>query len=152
MKKIALFIFLAFATMQSQAQSNALFNKLSNDKEVSTVFISKALLSMIPNIDNGGTDIKSISNKLSQIEIYTTENNKAIGYIKKEMAALSKNKRYERLMQVKEKDQNVVFLAEQDGNNFKDLIMFVDNENEYTVIRLMGTFTPEDIQKVTNSK
>jgi hypothetical protein len=152
MKKIIFLALFACAIMQAQAQKVALFDKLSNDKNVTTVFISKALLSMMPHIDKGGTDIKSIANKLSQIEIYTTESQNSIRFIKSEMEALGKNKRYERIMQVKDKGQNVVFLAEQQNNVFKDLVMFVDGDNEYTVIRLMGTFTPEDIQKVVNNK
>jgi hypothetical protein len=55
-------------------------------------------------------------------------------------------------MQVKDKGQNVVFFAEQQNNIFKDLVMFVDGEKDFTVIRLIGTFTPEDIQKIVNNR
>ncbi len=152
MKKIFLFVLFAFALMQAQAQKTALFEKLSKDKNVTTVFISKGLLSMMPNLNTGGANIKGITNKLSQLEIYTTESKGAINFIKSEMNSLSKNGHYERIMQVKDKEQNVVFFAEQQGNNFKDLVMFVEEDKEYTVIRMLGNFTPEDIQKVTNGK
>lgn len=152
MKKALFLVLLACTFLQAQAQKVTLFDKLSNDKNVTTVFISKALLSMLPHIDKGGTDIKSIANKLSQIEVYTTESQSSIRVIKSEMDALSRNRRYERIMQVKDKGQNVVFLAEQQDNVFKDLVMFVDGDKEYTVVRLMGTFTPDDIQKVVNKK
>lgn len=152
MKKVLFLVLLACTFLQAQAQKVTLFDKLSNDKNVTTVFISKALLSMLPHIDKGGTDIKSIANKLSQIEVYTTESQSSIRVIKSEMDALSRNRRYERIMQVKDKGQNVVFLAEHQDNVFKDLVMFVDGDKEYTVVRLMGTFTPDDIQKVVNKK
>ena len=150
MKKI--FVLLLFACSLVQLQAQALFDKLSREKDVSTVYVSKALLSMMPKIGSADTDIKSISNKLTQIEIYTTKSGKAIKLIQAEMKSLYNNRHYERIMQVKENGENVIFFAEQQGNNFKDLIMFVESSQEYTVIRLMGTFTPDDIQKVTNKK
>jgi hypothetical protein len=65
---------------------------------------------------------------------------------------MKKNKSYETLMSVKEKDQVVDFYAQQDNNGkFKDLIMFVNEPNECTVIRIVGNFTMEDIQGVMNS-
>lgn len=152
MKKIAIILLLVCAAMQAQAQKSSLFDNLSNDKDVTTVFVSKALLSMMPRIDNCDADIKSISNKLNQIEIYSTESARAIKIIKTEMLLLCNSKRYERIMQVKDKGDNVIFLAEHKDNVFKDLIMFVEDGKEYTVIRLIGTFTPDDIQKVTNKK
>jgi hypothetical protein len=107
---------------------------------------------MMPRLDKLGTDLKSITNKLNQIEIYSTQSQNAIKIIRTEMNALTSNRHYERIMQVKDKGQNVVFFAEQQNNIFKDLVMFVDGEKDFTVIRLIGTFTPEDIQKIVNNR
>lgn len=148
MKKIIFLLLCSFSLLNIHAQSNALFENLSNDRNVGTVFVSKSLLSMMPKLNMGNADLKSISNKLTQVEIYTTENPKSIRTIKNGMRVLAANNRYERIMQVKNDGQNVVFFAEQHGGTFRDLIMFVDSDNEYTVIRLIGNFTPEDVQKV----
>lgn len=152
MKKIIFLLFCACSIMQVRAQKMALFDKLSNDRNVTTVYISKSLLSMMPRLDKLGTDLKSITNKLNQIEIYSTQSQNAIKIIRTEMNALTSNRHYERIMQVKDKGQNVVFFAEQQNNIFKDLVMFVDGEKDFTVIRLIGTFTPEDIQKIVNNR
>ncbi len=55
--------------MAIKAQTN-MFDRLSNKKEISTVYISKSLLGMMPNMDMGGADIKGLANKLEQLEIY----------------------------------------------------------------------------------
>lgn len=64
----AILLLAGFATMQSQ---NNMFDRLSDNKDISTVYISKALLSMMPKMDvgAGGADIKSLAGKLEQLEI-----------------------------------------------------------------------------------
>lgn len=41
------------------------------------------------------------------------------------------------------------FYAQKDGNNkFKDLVMVINENTECTIIRIVGSFTMEDIKKV----
>lgn len=127
-----------------------MFDKLSNDKNITTVYISKALLGMIPNKDFGAGNISGLMNKLEQIEIYTGENKKSANLMKSEMKSLTRNKAYEVLMTVKDHGENVTFYAQKEKDSFKDLIMFIEESEECTIIRLIGTFTAEDVQKYTN--
>lgn len=131
-----------------KAQTN-MFEKFSNSKNITTVFVSKSLLSMMPNMDMGGVNVKSLSKKLEQLEIYTGESKDAMKLMKAEMNALAKNKSYEVLMTVKDDDEHVIFYAQKDkGDSFKDLIMFVSDSDDCTIIRIVGHFTTEDIQNV----
>jgi len=152
--KIKLFIttiLLLCSLTAIQAQSS-IFNKLSDRKDVTTVFISKTLLSMMPkDMDMGGADIKSLMGKLEQIEIYTSESDEAAKLMKKEMQILAKSKSFETLMKIKDGTEVVQFYAERDGDKFKDMIMFTDEEDAGTIIRIQGSFTAEDIQTVVNN-
>lgn len=147
-KALIITILVMFSAMAAQAQEN-MFDKFSGNKEITTVVISKALLSMVPNMDAGGVDIKSLASKLDKLEIYTSENKSAIKAMKSEADKLAKNKSYEVLMSMKEKDQNVNFYAQQAGNNkFKELVMYVSEEENCTIIRIVGNFTMEDLQNL----
>lgn len=144
-------IMLALSSMMMTAQTN-MFDKLSGNKNISTVYISKALLSMVPNMDMGGADIKGLAGKLEQMEIYSSENNKdASKLMRTEIESMVKAKTYETLMSIKDKDDNITFYAHKDKNRFKDLIMFINQPDECTIIRIVGNFTAEDIQSVMNS-
>ena len=146
-------LLLMFGLMAVQAQNSDMFEKLSNHKDVTTVYISKSLLNMMPNLDTGGADIKSLAGKLEQLEIYNTNGNKeANSLIRKEVEALTKSKTYETLMKIKDGTDNVTFYAHKEKDRFKDLIMFVNEPDDCTIIRIMGNFTAEDIQKVMDSK
>ena len=66
-----------------------------------------------------------------------------------EAESLKKNKAFESLMSVRESDQIINFYAQKDGNNkFKDLVMVISQNTECTIIRIVGSFTMEDIKKV----
>ncbi|MDH6307677.1 hypothetical protein M2451_000126 [Dysgonomonas sp. PFB1-18] len=149
--KASFIIILLICGLSVQAQNN-IFEKLSNHKDVTTVFVSKSLLSLMPNIDAGGVDLKSLTEKLEQVEIYRSDDNKnAAKVIRKETESLAKSKAYETLMNVKEPGENITFYAkkDKDSDKIKDLVMFVNKpNNKVTLIRIMGNFTPEDIQKV----
>jgi len=153
-KNIILIVLLFLSTISIQAQKTAsidFFNKFSNDDNVTTVFISKALLQMVPEIKaDMGANINSLIGKLSQIEIYTTENKETAGLMKLESDKLIKNKTYESLMVVKEKGRNVNFLIQRNKDMIDELVMLVNESQNSVIIRIMGNFTMEDILKVVN--
>ena len=147
-KIITLAIITAFSVLGVQAQKG-MFDKLSNHKDVTAVYISKALIKMMPEIDTGGADIKALAGKLEQMEIYSSYSNKeAANIIRKEVEGMTKTKTYEVLMKIKDQGSNITFYAFKEKDRIKDLVMLIDQSDECTIIRIMGNFTAEDIQKV----
>ena len=144
--KLKLFIIglllLALGSFELRAQ-NQMFEKFSNNKDIT----------MAGKMDLGGANIKGLVGKLEKMEIYNSENKSAVAVMKAETDKLSKDKSFEVLMTVKEKDQNVTFYAQKDrGDRFKDLIMCITEADECSIIRIMGSFTMEDIQSVIDGK
>ena len=136
------------------ASAQDLFEKLGDNKQITSIYISKAMLNMFPDmakeVNVDGVDIKNIVSKLEQIDIYTSENKEGSELIRTEAKKLqSQNKTYEVLMKIKSEKENVIFYAEKEKDRFKSLIMFADEGSECTLIRLLGSFTAEDIQNIT---
>lgn len=149
LKGLLIALVFIFSLMTVQAQDK-MFEKFSNNKDITTVYISKALLSMVPNVsDMGGVNIKGLAQKLEKLEVYTSDSKSALKLMNSEAEAMKKNKAYETLMSLKDKEQVVNFYAQKDGNDkFKDLIMFINEDDECIIVRIVGSFTMEDIQKV----
>ena len=150
---IALLLFTIVISGYSQEK---LFEKFSDQDNITTISISKALLSMVPSSafsgSMNGVDINSILSKLEQIDIFTSQDNDAKNMIRTEVESnFKKNKAYESLMTVKDKESNIAFYAQKKNNKFQSLVMFVDGLNESVLIRLLGEFTAEDIQKLVDS-
>ncbi|MDR0683390.1 MAG: DUF4252 domain-containing protein [Dysgonamonadaceae bacterium] len=136
------------------ASAQDLFEKLADNEHITSVYISKTLLNMFPamsdKIQVEGVDVENVIHKLEQIDIYTSDNKEAAQFIRTEAKKLqSQSKSYEVLMKVKDGSEDVIFYAEKEKDRFKSLVMFVDSIDECTLIRLMGSFTAEDVQKIT---
>ena len=149
-KILILSLILATSFFSANAQSN-LFDKLSDNKQITTVFVSKVLLSMVPNmeIDANGVDIKKLFNKLEQLEIYTSSEKEGIQLMKSVTDAIKGNKKYEVLMKIKDGGHDVNFYALKGKDFFKELVMCVEGD-DCVIMRLTGTFTQEDIQQVVD--
>jgi CRISPR/Cas system CMR-associated protein Cmr5 small subunit len=139
------------------AQNNTfgnLFDKYENEDDVTVVSISKAMFKMIPNnISTGNVDIKDIVPKIESLLILTSDKK----YMKEKMYSDFKkitenDKSYEELMRIKDGKTNVTFNAKKSGDIIKELIMIVNEEENFVAIQILGNFTIEDVQKITKEK
>lgn len=152
MKKHILYIIaFLFLGIQGLYAQDKLFDKLANNDNVTVVYISKALLDMVPNLEAtaGNADLKKLANKLEQIEIYTcNDDSKTIKLMQGEMKGLLQDKSYAAFMSIKEKNKFVNFFGLKHNNRYKDLIMTVDEGKSATIIRIKGSFTSDDVKSV----
>ena len=143
---------LAMAMMSLQANAQVKeFEKYADTKNVTYVFISKFMLRMAgassaPSLP--GVDTKSIMNKLNGIQIISSENKNAIARLKTDAQNIVKQSKYELLMQVDE-DGDKVRIYHSEGKQQSVVVMMADEGDEYTVIVFSGTFTMEDVMKMT---
>jgi hypothetical protein len=143
-------------TMLAQDKNiNNFFDKYKNEENVTIVSISKTMFNMISgsNIRTGNADISAIIPKIESMRIITSENKS----LKEKMAAelkaiITKNKKYEELMRIKEGKSNVTFNAIKKENIINELLMLVTDENAFVAIQILGNFTVEDVQKITKNK
>ena len=136
------------------AQNNtfkSLFDKYENEDNVTIVSISKNMFNLIPgNIKTGNVDLKNVLPKIESLLIITSEKSA----VKQKMSAefkslIEKNNHYEELMRVKSDKSNVTFNIRKSGNLINELIMLVNDEDDFVAIQLLGNFTIEDIQKIS---
>ena len=95
-----------------------------------------------------GIDTKTLANKLTGIQIITTENKAAQKKLKNEVKAIMDKDKYELLMQMNE-DDNKVNIFHHVGKQQSAVIMQVEDDDETTVMVFSGKFTLEDVMKMT---
>lgn len=153
MKKIILSIWLLASFTFASAQNNP-FEKFSDMDGVTSVYISKMMLSMMPKNAKaayGGVNVGGFLNKLSSILILTSEDK----IIAPQMLSLAnervKGRDYELLMRVKSDDNdNINFFMKGKPEDIRELIMIVaGNDGENVVMQFLGNFTLQDIQQMT---
>jgi hypothetical protein len=131
------------------------FDKLAERDDITQVTVTKSLLNMMPgmlsSVDMNGIDVKKLASKLEQIDIFSANSKDAKQLIRKIVAEQFKNNTdYEVLMKIKDPESNVTFYGQKEGNFIKSLVMVADEEEECTLIRLLGKFTTEDIRQITD--
>ncbi len=154
MKSIAIRIILCVAMFLSGFHVNAQvkeFEKYADTKNVTYVYVSKFMLQMAgkaatPSVP--GMNIRGIMNKLTGIQIITSEEKSAATRLKNDTQAIVKQGKYELLMQVDEDDQKVR-IYHHDGKKQSAIIMLTDEEDEVVVMVFSGTFTLDDVMKMT---
>lgn len=135
-------------TSLSFAQDNWL-DKYANQDGITSVYISKAMFQLMPDINVGNVNLKTISDKINSLSILTTE--------KKDVATKLDNSigqeissDYAELMRAKDDSSVVVFRGIQQGEIINVLLLSVSEPSGYTVIKIDGKFTLEDIRKMSN--
>ena len=147
-KNIFLILFLC-CTSLCFAQDR-LFEKYADMDNVTSVFISKKMFEMMPNIESGGLDLMNLKGKINNLQILTSEKREIREQMRKEFSGLI-GKSHEELMRVKDNNTKATFYIEQKGDQINEMIMLADTDSMYVIIRLAGKFTLQDIQNVANS-
>ncbi|UKK53290.1 DUF4252 domain-containing protein [Prevotella sp. E2-28] len=148
--KALLCVVVALCSLNANAQVKA-FEKYADTKNVTYVFISKFMLGMAgknAGISVPGVDVKSLTNKLSGIQIITSEDNAAQKKLKNDVKAIIAKEKYELMMQVNE-DDSKVNMYHHIGKPQSAVVMLVEEDDETTVIVFSGKFTLEDVMKMT---
>lgn len=147
-KNIFLILFLC-CTSLCFAQDK-LFDKYADMDNVTSVFISKKMFDMMPNIESGGLNLMNLKGKINNLQVLTSENRDIQDQMRREFSGLI-SKSHEELMRVKDNNTKAAFYIEQNGELINEMIMLADTDSNYVVIRLTGKFTLQDIQDVAKS-
>ena len=137
LKNIFLILFLC-CTSLCFAQDK-LFEKYADMDNVTSVFISKKMFDMIPNVESGGLNLMNLKGKINNLQIVTSDKQEVRDQMRKEFSSLI-SKSHEELMRVKDNDTRASFYIVQNGDLINEMI-----------IRITGKFTLEDIQDVAKS-
>lgn len=151
MKAKTLILLLLICCSYTICAQNKLFDKFSEMNGVTSVYISKSMLQMMPNMKTSGIDIGNIAGKLESVEILTSEKPSIARQMKEETAYIAKDKNYEPLMKVKDEESRITFYIKKKGEKIGELLMLVDEKSEFVIIRITGNLSLKDIQSITNN-
>jgi len=152
MKRNIILLLLLLCPLLVMAQGeNKLFQKYADMDNVTSVYISKKMFQMMPVANTAGLSLMNMKGKVDGLEILTTENPALRAQMKKEFGALISAK-HEELMRVKDESTRATFYIRENNDLIRELIMLADTKDEFSVIQLVGRFTLQDIQEITNQQ
>jgi hypothetical protein len=147
--RIIAVVTLAFICATASAQSNP-FDKYADTKDVTYIYISKAMLGLIGSkavANINGIDINEIISKLNSIQIITSGTKSTKESLKSDAQSIVKKGKYEILMQVSENDRKVDIYHKESKDN-SVIVMITDSKNETVLIVFSGTFSTANVMKM----
>ncbi|MDD4608789.1 MAG: DUF4252 domain-containing protein [Bacteroidaceae bacterium] len=141
-----LLVLLFMACVGAISAQSQLYDKYSEMENVTTVYLSKAMLGFTPSVD--GLNMTKVAKKLDAIVILTTEKKETAQLLKADLVKLLSTGVYKALMKVKDEGDHVSFMIKEKDNKVQELLMLVEEKEEMTVIQMIGDINLEDVQSI----
>ena len=148
MKRIYILAILATVfSLFAQAQQS-FFDKYAEMEGVTSVYISKSMLSLLPSVDStvNGIHIGNIASRLDNIQILSCEESDVANQLRKETSHINPKNGYEELMRVRENGEKTTIYFKDKKGQKKEFVLLVDEKYEFTIISIVGDLTLQEIQ------
>lgn len=148
MKRINILVILATVfSLFAQAQQS-FFDKYAEMEGVTSVYITKNMLSLLPNVNStvNGIHIGNIASRLDNIQILSSDESAIISKLRKETASINTQNGYEELMRVREDGEKTTIYFKDKKGKKKEFVLLVDEKDELTIISIVGDLTLQEIQ------
>lgn len=154
MRKLMICAIAALIAVGASAQtSKSLYNKYSEEKGMSAVYISPAMFKMIGKLpEAGGTDLSGVIESLEAMYILSSESGSANANLRNEVQKLVSSKKMELMMEAKDDGELVRMYTTTAGKFVTDLIMLVGEKDEFTFIGIEGKIDPDKLAKLIASE
>lgn len=154
MKKIFAIAAAMLLTITSFAQNGrAIYNKYSESKGVSAVYISSAMFRMmgrIPDMEMGTEDVNltPIIKSLTGFYLLNSENEEINGIMRQDVEKYVDKGDYELLMEVKDDGEVVHLYTVGRGNEITSIVFLAYEESECTFICMDGKMDRDQLENI----
>ena len=152
MKRIyILTLLLALSTVFCRAQQS-FFDKYAEMDGVSSVYITKSMLNMFPNMSGkiNGVNVGNIASRLDNIQILSSDEAPIIEQLRKETKDINTKNGYEELMRVREDGEKTTIYFKELKKGNSEFVLITDEKDEFTIISIIGDLTLKEIQEITS--
>ena len=127
------------------------FEKYADMDDVTSVYISPAMMSLVGNIELDVEDVEigKMAGKLEELKILNSETPKGIRLLKEEARKINAKNGYEELMRVNDEgDKTTIYMKQ--GKEGKNEFVLVNEEEdgELSIIIFLGNLTLKDVKKM----
>jgi hypothetical protein len=155
MKRIVFGVTLMMLSILAMGQNSAvdkIFDKYNGKDGYTTVYISSFMFNLLNSLDTDDpeyNEFKKATSGITSIKILTQDgsNSEAFGA---ELLRMLPRSEYQEMMVVKDKDENVQFLARQSGGKIVEFLLIVSGGGEDALICIQGDIDLESIAHIAS--
>jgi len=155
MKRIILGGMLMLFTLSSFGQKSAVdkvFDKFSGKDGYTTVYITSYMFNLMSSLESDDPDyneFKKATAGINSIKILTQEGGDSESFGEELISMLPRNE-YKEMMVVKDQDEEVLFLAREEGNKITEFLLIVSGGGDDALIAITGDIDMESISKIAS--
>jgi hypothetical protein len=151
MKKTCILFVLLITSISIFAQNQAVdrfIAKYEDNDNFTSVFVSPKMFDMVSKVagEEADGELKEILKDIKGLKILSTKINPGVFY--KEAAENLGFEKYDLLMKVREKDQNVKIFTKEATGIINELILLVGGDEEFTLLSFVGKIDLEKIGRL----
>ena len=155
MKKIILIltvIMIPFVSFSQNTPVDELFDKYSGTEGITSVYITSYMFSMFSDLETDDPEFDELVKNLKGIKILATDETYSgnANFYKEIIDKLPMDK-YKELMVIKEKDQDVKFLINEQNGKIIELLLIAGGKGENALISIQGNIDLKNIAKLSKS-
>ena len=142
-------LLLSLCSLFTYAQES-FFDKYADMEGVTSVYISKAMLSLMPDMKTEEIYIGELASKLDNIQILNCEKASVTAQIKKDISYISPKNGYQELIRINDEGEKVTIFQKQNEGKQKEFVLLCEEQNELTIIIITGNLTLQEIQSIVD--
>ncbi len=155
MKRIIIFGVLIMFALTAFCQKSAVdkvFEKYNGQEGYTTVYISSFMFNLLNSLEVDDPDyneFKKATSGISSIKILSQEGNGSASFGKELLEMLPRSE-YKEVMVVKDQEEEVLFLAREDGGKITEFLLIVSGDGEDALIAIQGDIDLESISSIAS--
>jgi len=142
----------------AQSPTDKLFDKYNGQDGFTTVHITQELFSLFADLDSSDPEAAEMKEMMSQLkyirilmyEIGEDGNQADLDAFRSQLKSLN-TQGFSELMVVKEKDEEVKFLALKSGDRISELLLFINEPGEAGFISIVGNIDINTVSKLSKT-
>ena len=140
---------LMFVMPAKSLAQDAIFEKFNDVNGITTVYISKTMLQMIPNVKASNIEVGNVASKLDQLRVLSCERPSMIANVKKQFVDYYKKNQYEIVMQANDDGDHATIYFKKLKAGKSEFALITEEDDEISIINVKGDINLKDIQQIT---
>lgn len=139
-------------TMGQTSAVDKVFDKYSGKEGYTTVYISSFMFNMLNSLETDDPEFdefKKATAGIKSIKILTQEGGNSVAFGAELLEMLPRSE-YQEMMVVKDQDEDVLFLAREEGGKVTEFLLIVSGGGEDVLIAIQGDIDLESISSIAS--
>ena len=145
-------IMLTLFTMGQKSAVDKVFDKYSGKEGYTTVYISSFMFNMLNSLETDDPEFdefKKATAGIQSIKILTQDGGESEAFGAELLEMLPRSE-YQEMMVVKDQDEDVLFLAREEGGKVTEFLLIVSGGGEDVLIAIQGDIDLESISSIAS--